>query len=215
MKFAAAFALLAAVAAEELVEFDDSSLAGLGQDARDAALAELDQQAGIEEAMEDEENLMENAPEDEEEVDLDMEPLEFEDAEISDDEEVEVDADAEEEDLAPGVAAKIEESEEWGFKDAKKLIHDHTNVEESEDWGLKDAKKLIHQATNVEESEDWGLKNAKKFIHDHTNVQEDDEEEFNAGKLEGALKVKGEQALKEGEADLKKIVKDLVEFEDQ
>jgi len=40
------------------------------------------------------------------------------------------------------------------------------------------------------------LGKAKKFIHDHTNVEEDDEEEFNAGKLEGALKVKGEQALK-------------------
>ena len=48
MKFAAAFALLAAVAAEELVEFDDSALVDLSQDARDAVFAELDQQSGVE-----------------------------------------------------------------------------------------------------------------------------------------------------------------------
>ena len=48
MKFTAAFALLAAVAAEELVEFDDSALVDLSQDARDAVFAELDQQSGVE-----------------------------------------------------------------------------------------------------------------------------------------------------------------------
>ena len=124
MKFAAAFALLAAVAAEELIEYDDSTLAGLSQDARDAALAELDQQAGVEEEMDNEENVMEqeNAPENEDVEELDMEPLDTEEveAESDSDEDVEVNADDEEEELSPSVAAKLEEGEEWGFK---KLLH--------------------------------------------------------------------------------------------
>ena len=130
MKFAAAFALLAAVAAEELIEYDDSTLAGLSQDAREAALAELDQQAGVEEEMDNEENVMEqeNAPENEDVEELDMEPLETEEVEAESDsddasdsdEEVEVNADDEEEELSPSVAAKLEEGEEWGFK---KLLH--------------------------------------------------------------------------------------------
>ena len=138
MKFAAAFALLAAVAAEELVEFDDSALAGLSQDARDAAFAELDQTQGVEMEPTDEEDVMEqeNAPEEEEAEEVELEPLEAEEAELDDEEEVELEADAEvdtEED-DKGVAASIE-------------ADDEQNIETEEDWGLSDAKKFIHDHT--------------------------------------------------------------------
>ena len=127
MKFAAAFALLAAVAAEELVEFDDSALAGLSQEARDAAFAELDQTQGIEMEPTDEEDVMEqeNAPEEEEAEEVELEPLEEEDAELDDEEEVELEADAEaetEED-DKGVAASIE-------------ADDQQNVETEEEWSV-------------------------------------------------------------------------------
>ena len=127
MKFAAAFALLAAVAAEELVEFDDSALAGLSQEARDAAFAELDQTQGIEMEPTDEEDVMEqeNAPEEEEAEEVELEPLEEEDAELDDEEEVELEADAEAEteEEDDKVAASIE-------------ADDQQNVETEEEWSV-------------------------------------------------------------------------------
>ena len=155
MKFAAAFALLAAVAAEELVEFDDSALAGLSQDARDAALAELDQQSGVEEEMADDENVMEqeNAPEEEAE-ELELEPLEAEEAELDDEEEVEVDAEEEvDEEGDPKIAADVEESEDWGFHmPSMKEIKNKAREEIKKD--ANKAKKIIHDKTKIQESEE-------------------------------------------------------------
>jgi len=110
MKFTAAFALLAAVNGETIVEFDDSTLVEMTEDARDAALAQLDQQEGIEQDFEDVENVMEqeNAPKDVE-VDSDSESSA---SDVEDDENVQVDSDSE------SSASDVEDDEqEWGQDD--------------------------------------------------------------------------------------------------
>ena len=104
MKFTAAFALLAAVNGETIVEFDDSTLVEMTEDARDTALAHLDQQEGIEQDFEDVENVMEqeNAPKD---VEVDSS-----DSDVEDDENVQVDAESS--------ASDVEDDEqEWGQDD--------------------------------------------------------------------------------------------------
>ena len=174
MKFAAAFALLAAVAAEELIEFDDSTLAGLSQDAREAALAELEQQAGVEEEIEDNENVMEqeNAPEEEEDAELEAASDSDEEPNSDSDSEEEVELDADNEDESPSVAAKIEESEDWGVdwkkraEQAKRAIHSATGAQVESEFNLKGLEekglKKVENALKVEMSDDEELELAEE-----------------------------------------------------
>jgi len=179
MKFAAAFALLAAVAAEELVEFDDSALAGLSQDARDAALAELDQQSGVEEEMADDENVMEqeNAPEEEAE-ELELEPLEAEEAELDDEEEVEVDAEEEvDEEGDPKIAADVQIDEEGDPKiaaDVQEGQFDLNTIKKD----LEGARKVLGNDLKIEEDEELELEDVEEANEEALDDEEEDEEEF-------------------------------------
>ena len=187
MKFAAAFALLAAVAAEELIEFDDSTLAGLSQDAREAALAELEQQAGVEEEIEDNENVMEqeNAPEEEEDAELEAASDSDEEPNSDSDSEEEVELDAENEDESPSVAAKIEESEEWNWRkraeQAKNAIHSATGAQVESEFNLKglEAKglKRVENALKVEMSDDEELELADDEELELAEESEDSEDD--------------------------------------
>jgi len=185
MKFAAAFALLAAVAAEELIEFDDSTLAGLSQDAREAALAELEQQAGVEEEIEDNENVMEqeNAPEEEEDAELEAASDSDEEPNSDSDSEEEVELDADNEDESPSVAAKIEESEDWGVdwkkraEQAKNAIHSATGAQVESEFNLKGLEKKVENALKVEMSDDEELELADDEELELAEESEDSEDD--------------------------------------